>query len=286
MTFAKSVMVLAIAMFLAGCDFGGPPTLDTSSEEAYRKSLGEMAAELNEEEKKRLTKTLMLLAFDGESRSLLAMAALSADPAALVLKIGERANGLTAEELFTLGERIAAERQRKRVAELEAEIRSLEEYFQGQQNQKRVVKMQLGYVEVTSPRYYWREVWTGDEPVIEFQVKNASGQAIRKIRFKGVVTSAGRSVPWVDETFAFDFKGGLESLETQHLKLTPTLGIGDWNNADLKDRGELELAVEPIEVELATGGVVKYPDDFESSFKLSELENKRAELATLLNHDG
>ncbi|MDW9479014.1 hypothetical protein GOB57_10100 [Sinorhizobium meliloti] len=284
MKLAKPIFVVAIALLLTGCDLAGEPRLDTSSDDALRQSIEEMSADLSDADRERLAKTLMLLAFDtgdGESGGLLAMVAFAGDPGRLASRIGERANGLTAQEVIALGDAIKNDRTRERVSLLRSDIRTLEEYFAGLENQMKLVERQLGYLEIASPRYYWHEGSLGDEPVLDFHIKNNSGQAISKIRFRGIVTSHGRSVPWIDDTFSFEFKGGLESLESQHLKLTPGLGIGDWSNIDLKERTDLVLALETIKVELAGGGVVEYPKDSDASFKKAELEQKRSELAEL-----
>ena len=65
------------------------------------------------------------------------------------------------------------------------------------------------------------------KPVIELIVQNNTGIPVKRAYFRGVLTSPGRSVPWIDDTFNYEISGGLETGEKVTWKLAPNM-FGEW----------------------------------------------------------
>ncbi len=71
-----------------------------------------------------------------------------------------------------------------------------------------------------------------------------------------MVITPGRTLPWVDEAFNYEFPGGLEPGEERHLSLEPN-AFSDWGNSDLSDRNDLVLTIVITGLEDAEGRVFK-----------------------------
>ena len=111
----------------------------------------------------------------------------------------------------------------------------------------------LGSVEVSSPRYYWKQSGYLAQPVVEFAVRNDGRSPISRIYFRSVLTTPNRSIPWARQEFVQTFKGGLEPHEKQQLTLQPR---GQWSDPQLKDLYNAELKVTVTNFEDANGAKV------------------------------
>ena len=69
------------------------------------------------------------------------------------------------------------------------------------------------------------------EPVIAISVQNDTGFAVKRASFRGVLASPGRSIPWVDDGFSYEIKGGLEPGEKADWRLAPNM-FGDWGKVE------------------------------------------------------
>ena len=112
------------------------------------------------------------------------------------------------------------------------------------------------------------------QPTIEFTVRNKTKLPIRKLFAQGVVISPGRTLPWVDEVFNYEFPGGLEPSEERHLRLAPNT-FGEWGNRDLSDRDDLVLTIVITGLEDAEGRVV----EDEGQDRVLELRQRLSTLA-------
>lgn len=98
--------------------------------------------------------------------------------------------------------------------------------------------------------------------------------------FHGVLETPGRSVPWVDDSFNYSFRGGLEPGEKQHLRLVPNR-FGDWDHQDLRTLIATILTVRVVDAEMASGDRLadNDGDDLEKlRDDLSQLESARKDL--------
>ncbi len=95
---------------------------------------------------------------------------------------------------------------------------------------------------VERSRFYWSEDRFTKEPVIDVTVHNGTGEVVSRFYARGVLSSPGREMPWVDETFNYSVQGGIEQGETRQFKLAPNK-FGEWGRAP-KDRHDMVLTVE------------------------------------------
>jgi hypothetical protein len=232
-------LTILCCLLLSGCIFD--PAFDTSSWEAYQRSLAAIKAKLSNDGLRRLEIAMKYLVIestpkmqiDGQLVSNVVAGGSPASPYIILARIGPRINGRSA----------AAVIQNVSI-KLDAEISQIESRLQD-------VGGILGSVEVRSPRYYWRRSGNTQQPVIELAVFNGGKFPISRIYFRTALTTPNRSIPWVKQEFVQTFKGGLEPREKQQLTLQPR--SGDWNDPQLKDLFNAELKVVVTNFEDANG---------------------------------
>lgn len=235
-------LTILCCLLLSGCIFD--PAFDTSSWDAYQRSLAAIRTKLSNDDLRRLEIAMKYLVIesspkmeiDGQLVSNVVAGGSLANPYIILTQIGPRINGRSAAAVIqNLSIRLQAE-----ISETEARLHD--------------VGSVLGSVEVSSPRYYWRRNGNFAQPVIELAVFNGSKSPITRIFFRSVLTTPNRSIPWVKQEFVQTFKGGLEPREKQQLTLQPR--YGDWNDPQLKDLPNAELRVVVTNFEDANGDKV------------------------------
>jgi len=236
-------LAILCCVLLSGCVFD--PVFDTSSWDAYQRSSTAIKARLSNDDLRRLDAALNYLLiestpqleFGGLPRSNLAAAGnLGNHPYILLARLGPRINGRSATAII-----------QNLSMKLDAEISQTAAMLQNVGNV-------LGSVAVISPRYYWRRAGYVEQPVIEFAVRNEGNVPISRVYFRSVLTTPGRSIPWVKQEFVQTFRGGLEPREKQQITLQPR--YGDWNDPQLKDLYNADLKVVVTNFEDANGGKV------------------------------
>jgi hypothetical protein len=234
-------LTILCCFLLSGCIFD--PVFDTSSWDAYQRSLAAIKAKLSNDDLRRLEIAMKYLVIEStpkmEINGQLVSNAIAggslANPYIILTQIGPRINGRSAATVI-----------QNLSIKLDAEISETEARLQD-------VKSVLGSVEVSSPSYYWRRNGNGylAQPVIEFAVFNGGKFPISRIYFRSVLTTPNRSIPWVKQEFVQTFRGGLEPREKQQLTLQPRYGA--WNDPQLKDLFNAELKVVVTNFEDANG---------------------------------
>jgi hypothetical protein len=146
-----------------------------------------------------------------------------ANPHVILTRLGPRINGRSAATIIqNLTIKLDTE-----ISEIEARLPKVGNVLEA--------------VEVTSPRYYWQRSGYAEQPVIEFTVRNGGKLPISRVYFSSVLTTPGRSIPWVKQEFVQSFKGGLEPRERQQITLQPRDGA--WRDPQLKYLPGAELKV-------------------------------------------
>ena len=59
------------------------------------------------------------------------------------------------------------------------------------------------------------------KPIIELTVRNNTGHPVSRAYFEGVLSTPGRSVPWIKDSFNYQISGGLEPNEESTWRLAP-----------------------------------------------------------------
>jgi hypothetical protein len=176
---------------------------------------------------------------------------------------GSQSSGVSAahspQDLLPQGARVTqaeASELERRQQSLAEEIADLEKEVAVAEQRHADIKQTLAGITIQGARYYWSDDSFISQPTIEFTVRNETKLPIRKLFAQGVVISPGRTLPWVDEEFNYEFPGGLEPSEERHLRLAPNT-FGEWGNRDLSDRDDLVLTIVITGLEDAEGRVVE-----------------------------
>lgn len=161
-------------------------------------------------------------------------------------EIAETANlqmhGLTGDEVIHRADQILRERRSREREQAISTLRRLEE------KQAKAIndQQQLARFSIDDARYYMSESPYGaPEPVIDLEVTNGTDQVISKLLLRGVVTSADRSTPWVDESFYYVVAGGVEPGETLKWSLAPNR-FGPWGDTQIPRDAVLTITLEGL----------------------------------------
>lgn len=163
-----------------------------------------------------------------------------------------------------------------RVSAVRAAVRSEIEYLRGLKVESETAQASLAKFVVERSRFYFSEDGFSSDPVIDLTVTNNTGQTVSRFYCRGVLSSPGRDTPWVDDTFNYSVRGGIQPSETQQFSLAPNM-FGPWGRAP-KDRQDMLFSVEvyrldgPDEAEL-------YPSEWseEDAKRLAVLEKMARE---------
>lgn len=153
-----------------------------------------------------------------------------------------RMHGLTGDQVIDRADDILRERRAREREQAIATLARLTE----KQTQAAKDRQQLERFSIDSARYYISQSTYGTpEPAVDIEVTNSTEQAVSQVFLRGVVTSADRSVPWVDETFYYVIAGGLEAGETATWRLAPNR-LSAWGNTQIPNDVTLTVTVEGL----------------------------------------
>jgi outer membrane murein-binding lipoprotein Lpp len=101
------------------------------------------------------------------------------------------------------------ERLTAQLTQLDTEVARLSEQIQTAEESRTQSERKLAQIEIKNTKYYW-SADPFSQPVIEFTIKNTLDVALARVLFHGVLETPGRSVPWVNDSFNYQFPGGIE----------------------------------------------------------------------------
>ena len=84
------------------------------------------------------------------------------------------------------------------------------------------------------------------KPIIELEVVNNTESPVSRAYFSGAITTPGRAIPWLEESFNHSIAGGLEPGESAHWTLAPN-SLGGWGSVDPKPGMVLSVSVERLD---------------------------------------
>lgn len=272
--------VAVVGLLSLGACFESEPTIDTSSKAAFERSIAEVQEALPETDRERLRPALVQIMLgehspDGKPLAQLAsLATIMRDEEALLARIQPIVDGKTGRQVIRIADERALERYMRQMAALTEEISALEMEIENASAIMRAGQQTLEEIELSGARYYWSDDSVFAEPVVDFRVTNRSDAAIRKIFVHGLLETPGRSVPWVDDSFYYEFRGGLEPGEDRHLILAINR-YADWGNEDLKSRDDLVLTLTIANIEDADGKRLIAVDENEVAEKEERVRSLR-----------
>lgn len=226
----KVSVVLLAAMLVAGCG----QRVNTSSPDAYSKSITAMTKDMPADKQTEFKDSLIAITFNTADPETGIWS--QADPGAPVfLGAKDKINGLSADQIIKLGYETRIKLLDQKVAE---DAASAQRY---QAARAKFADVFNG-VHIDGAQYrVSRDILGTDEPQLLFRITNGSKRPIKTIYLQGVLTSPGRAVPWVSSTISYEFQGGLEPGESQSLTLAPNM-FGDWKADDsFSHRPDLHL---------------------------------------------
>jgi hypothetical protein len=274
--------VVLCCLALAGCDHA--PTFDASSLPAYQKSLGEIAAQLSAQDRRKLEVALLTLAVGNAADtnglqlanpgSLAVLASLNgvANPLPYFDRLRPKINGRSAADVIRLV-----------ASELDAQISLAESQLAG-------VEKLLAPVVIDHPRYYWTgdkvqsppatnvrilsqpatggrgqrqitikvqsppgaSVKVASQPTIEFSVYNGTKNAISRIYVSGVLTTPDRPIPWAKGIIIHSFERGLQPGEQVPVVIRAT-GSNSWTDIRLAALYDADFTLKVINIENTSG---------------------------------
>ena len=258
-----------LSILVTGC---GDKKVDSSTDEKLKSTMESVKSSLTEDRRKEFEEAVQVMTFSEIGNIFEA----AANPDGMQRKIKDKLNGKTADEIIAEGSQILAERREKEreqaineIEEIKAEIAELE----NKRSETEKAKQDLKKFDVVLSRFYFQKSSFMEEAVIELTVKNETTHPVSRAYFNGVLSSAGRSIPWVQDSFNYKISGGLEPGEQATWKLSPNM-FGEWSKAP-KDRDDMVLTVSVYRIDGADDKAIYDSNFSEKDSDRIEVLNKR-----------
>jgi len=261
------ILALGFTLLLTACV---KPRVDTSSDETMKRSIKAARESLPENERAKFDESLKIVALSQIDFSDM-IATGSSGVNLTETKVKEALAGKTAEEIIASADRIITERQQQEREQALTEIKELEE----KRTKTQKAKIELAKFQVTRSRFYKvKQMYIGDQPVIEISVKNGTAHPVSRAYFVGTLASPGRAVPWLKEEFNYQISGGLEPGETANWRLSPNMFLGGWSQVEAPK--DAVFTVEVVELEGVDGKPLFSSREFTTvdAERLAELKTK------------
>ncbi|MGP9770334.1 MULTISPECIES: DUF6694 family lipoprotein [Halomonas] len=233
-----SAITLSLCV-LAGCS---DPKIDTSSMPAAVVSIENVREAMPAYKRDEFDKALAIMAMPNfGSMALLSPKRMNA--AEIAESANVRMHGLTGDQVIKRADDILRERRaRERQQALSTLSRLTEKQARADKDRE-----QRERFSIDNARYYISQSPYGTpEPALDIEVTNHTEQAVSQVFLRGVVTSADRSAPWIDETFYYVIAGGLEAGETATWRLAPNR-FSAWGNTQIPSDVSLTVTVKGLQ---------------------------------------
>ncbi|MGM8935100.1 DUF6694 family lipoprotein [Pseudomonas neustonica] len=259
----KNLLVLALCGALAACS---EPTLDGSSDAAFKASMEKVVAGMPAEEAAQLREDVTMLAMQSLDFGAI-MAGAQTDVAG---DMRAQLDGKTADQVMAQATKVRAQRAQREREQALAEIQELI----AKQAKAEEAAQQLAQFTVTRSRFYKQPRDYGrPEPIIELDVTNGTSAAISRAYFRGTIASPGRQVPWLSDTFNYSISGGLEPGESTSWALAPN-AYSDWGTVSAPE--DAIFTVEPYKLDGPDGETI-YDASGLSEYEQTRLAKLQAE---------
>ncbi len=267
------VFVLLISFLIVGC---GEKTIDGSSDESLEDSIKKIREDLSKEEKEKFKAAVTAVALkninlvDPEGSKKKIVKELDGKTALDVIELGEKIAAeieekqAKFEEERLLREKEEVARRKERQVQYEKELlehRKQEIAAQKKRIKEKIIKTvdeikelkkqyeivkkarsEISKFKIIKSEFYYAESSYITKPIIDLKIKNETKYPISRVYFSAVLSSPGRSIPWVKDTFNYKVPGGVEPGEIAEWSLAPNM-FGEWSKAP-RDRDDMILTVE------------------------------------------
>lgn len=271
------ILLASLSVLMAGCS---DPTIDASTDESLKASAERVRDSLDGAHQKEFEAALQAILMSRATQALID-SGFEATAGDAMAQGRTMVDGKTAEQIIAEAKAMRerqAERERaqalQEAKEIGAELDSLRAAL------SKAKSDESEPLPVLKSRFYWSESDFLSEPVIELTVRNDTQTAISRAYFDAVISSPGRSVPWVADSFNYSIAGGLEPGEESTWSLAPNR-YSEWGRAP-KDRDDLIMTAVAVKADGPDGETLfERPDPVELEEKIQELEARRAALLSL-----
>jgi hypothetical protein len=260
----KLITIAAVAVLLPACQ----ARVDTSSPQAYSASIQKLLENKSPAQKADFQHALAALAFGSADPADGGMFS-NADPTSPVfMGAADKIKGKTFEQVIKAGYEAQLQALNNTIAEDVAAA-------QRAQSERQKNAVVFDNIHVDNARYRAEtNILSMREPVISFDITNGSKLPIKAIYLHGLLSSPGRAIPWVSSEINYDFEGGLEPGEHQHLDLSPNQ-FGDWAAKDtFATRPDLQLSLTLANVEGPDGTKLIHDDADDADAKKVDAAQK------------
>lgn len=261
-------------------------TIDATSDESLRRSVSEISATLSSPDREKFEEAVALMAISSNVEAFSNILALfgsgDSNPPAerQVVAESQSLHGKTAAQVLELADARRMAILERQLDAVERDIAALKREIEQEEQSAKALAEITDKIEITSPRFRIQRDRFSSEPVVEFNIANVSDRALKRVFFRGLLETPGRSVPWVDEEFNYEIRGGLEPGESRHLALAPNM-FSPWGDAELEGKEGLVLTVEVLGIEDASGERLKPKTKFggiDRRARAARLEIQRIDL--------
>lgn len=268
----QRILAITILATLSSCS----PKVDTSTPDAYRQSVKKVADGLSPADQTALQKALVVLSTDTTDPSTGLFSGAPID-SPIFLVAGDKIKGKSGKDIIAAGNAQLRENITKKLDQDAATLKRIKD-------ERAKVGAVLDNLVVSEASYSARRDIIGQrEPEIKFSFTNSSKLPIKSISLNGVLSSPGRSVPWVQAEMSYNLPGGAEPGETKHLDLAPNM-FGPWSAKDeFADRKDLVLKLTVENAEGADGQDLLPAEASEIGNISAEMAKLQKQLGTIPN---
>jgi hypothetical protein len=270
----KSWLVVCCALALGACE----ARVSTQNPKAYADSVKSMMEKMTSDQQSEFKSALIAIAGDtaDPEASFLASTEVTSP---LFLAAADKIKGKTAAQILKLGYQTELNLLEKEIAD---DLGAMQRIKAERQKYGSI----FDNIHIDSARYHLDNNGFMTVPVISFAIANGSKIAVKQVYLHGILTSPGRSIPWVSADLNYEFPGGLEPGETKALDLQPN-PFGEWKADDnFSRRPDLKMTFAVVNVADASGQTLLKGDPGDAADKAADAATKqkrRAEIQRKLN---
>jgi multidrug resistance efflux pump len=205
---------LAVALVLLAACNSGPLVVDGASKDAAEKSIAEMTTALPDAQKREFEAAIEM----GWALTEIA--------------------GKTADEVIALARaKKIAEIRKSTIPALQAKIPDAEAAVEAAKANEGSSKRFLAGISLLNPELLWRQETDGSPaPLLTFNMKNDTSEAIQTIMFEVKIGPGGDAPPWIAQRFEFKFVEAVTTGETKFVFVRPDLSQpGNANALQARD---------------------------------------------------
>lgn len=233
---ARSI-ALAAALIVAACGQSAPTVVDGASKEAAEASIAALGA---------------------------ALPPAAREDFEIAIEMGwplaEIAGKTPAEIVAMARARRIAELRDTEIPALEAKVAEAEAAIATARRTEASAPRFLAALELVNPQFVWRPGANGEaEPLLSFNLRNGSSEAIQTLVFRATIGAKGAAKPWIDERFTFKFAEAVTTGETKFVFVTPDLaqpGNADAQDSRIEPDGGYAYGIDFVRVEDLNGRAI------------------------------